>query len=87
VSETGDYAVYLRWPADPNRPDAAPIEVHYDDESQLDDSLTVNQKVNGDQWNYVGTYRFVAGSDDRVMILADDVGATIADAARFEKVP
>lgn len=78
----GYYKIYMRWTAFSNRPDAAPLEIKYD--GGIDTSKTVNQRVNGGQWNYIGTYK-LAATGNYVKILATDAGYTVADAVMFAK--
>ncbi|MDR6552016.1 discoidin domain-containing protein [Paenibacillus qinlingensis] len=78
----GKYKIYMRWTAGTNRPDAAPLEIAYN--GGVDTSKTVNQQVNGSQWNYIGTYD-LAETGSYVKLLATDAGTTIADAVMFVK--
>ncbi|TBL76261.1 exo-alpha-sialidase [Paenibacillus thalictri] len=82
ISVSGYYHVYMRWTADTNRPDAAPVEIVYD--GGTDSSRTVNQQVYGGQWVLVGTYPFAVGSASYIKLLATDAGYTIADAVKLE---
>ena len=70
--------VYLLWSDYPNRPSAAPVEIHH---ANGVEQLTVNQQIDGGQWNYLGTFDFEPGGF--IKLLATDPGYTIADAARF----
>jgi hypothetical protein len=77
----GTYRVYMRWVGTSSMPDAAPVTVHH---GWTSTALTVNQQVNGGQWNLLGTFSLAAG--DRVTLSAADAGFTVADAVRFEYV-
>lgn len=78
---TGTYRVYMRWVGTSSMPDAAPVTIHHGSTST---ALTVNQQVNGGQWNLLGTYALAPG--DFVTLSAADAGFTVADAVRFEYV-
>jgi hypothetical protein len=78
----GKYKVYMRWTAGTDRPDAAPLEIAYN--GGTDTSKTINQTVNGNQWNYIGTYD-MPDTGGYVKLLATDAGYTIADAVMLVK--
>jgi hypothetical protein len=81
IAMTGNYDVYMRWTADPNRPDAAPLEIKYN--GGTDTSKTVNQTVDNGTWVKIGTYNLAAGTGNYVKISASDAGYTVADAVKF----
>lgn len=83
IPVAGTYKIYMRWSASANRPDAAPLEIHYD--GGVDTSKTVNQQTDGGTWKEVGTYTLAAGTSNYVVLYGSDPGFTIADAVRFEK--
>ncbi|CAG7644737.1 hypothetical protein PAESOLCIP111_04790 [Paenibacillus solanacearum] len=78
----GRYDIYMRWPAGADRPDAAPLEIAYN--GGVDTTKSVNQKVNGGQWNLIGNYN-LAATGGYVKLLATDAGNTAADAVMFVK--
>lgn len=91
ITEAGTYDVYMRWTAERDRPDAAPVQVKHRDGVA---NLTVNQRLNGGQWVKIGTWNFNAydqstfffdASNSYVRISGADAGYTIADAVRFVK--
>lgn len=84
ITVAGDYAIYMRWTAHPNRPDAAPVRIDYTGGSSTA-HLTVNQQVDGATWRYLGTYHLTAGSGNQVRITDGDAGYTVADAVMFQK--
>lgn len=84
IPTTGDYLVYMRWPAAANRPSAAPLEIRH--ATGTDTSKTVNQQTGGGGWVLVGQYSLAAGTSNYVRILATAPGYTIADAVKFEPV-
>ena len=84
ISVTGYYDISMWWPAASDRPDAAPIEIAYS--GGIDNSKTVNQKLNGGKWVYLGTFYLSQGTDNSVKLLATDAGKTVADAVKFESI-
>ncbi|MCF6312859.1 MAG: hypothetical protein L3J39_10455, partial [Verrucomicrobiales bacterium] len=59
AAEVGWHDVYLQWSAGADRDVAVPVTVEYTDPANgtaLQDSLTVDQTVNGGQWVFLGTY-------------------------------
>jgi len=75
VSQLGSYDIYVNWTAHANRASNAKFTVHHVNGSN---TITVNQKENGGQWNLLGTYTLDANS---TITLSDDAnGYVIADA-------
>jgi N-acetyl-anhydromuramyl-L-alanine amidase AmpD/photosystem II stability/assembly factor-like uncharacterized protein len=58
IPATGDYAVYGWWVADRNRNRAVPVGI---DTVTGWQSLTVNERVRGGHWAYLGTFTLAAG--------------------------
>jgi hyaluronate lyase len=81
IPVSGNYDIYMRWPSDTNRPDAAPLEITYN--GGIDTSKTVNQQVSGGEWMIIGNYPLTAGISNEVKLLATDAGYTNADAVKF----
>jgi len=78
-----NYEVYGWWTAHASRNPAADYEIY--NGAALLDTVTVDQRVNGGQWNLLGTYTFTdAGS---VTVLSIPGVGTSADATRFVPVP
>jgi hypothetical protein len=77
----GSYNVYAWWKASTNRATNAKYTIYYDGGSQ---TIEVNQKVNGGQWNLLGTYPFAVGTSGLVVLSNDANGYVIADAIKFE---
>jgi hypothetical protein len=76
------YSVYARWKADPNRATDSPYTIYYDGGS---DTVEVNQQINGDQWNLLGTYPFAAGTSGYVELTDEGAdGFVIADAIGWD---
>ncbi len=76
------YNVYAWWTASTNRHTAVPYEIR--DGATLLGAPTVNQRLNGGQWNLLGTYTFT-GSASVTVVQAG--GITVADAVRFLPAP
>jgi hypothetical protein len=74
------YSVYAWWTADPNRATNAPYTIFH---AEGNDTVRVNQKSNGSQWNYLGTYNFAAGTSGYVVLSDDADGYVIADAIKL----
>ena len=78
--DSGDLTqVAMWWTAASNRDSSVPVRIY--DGSQLLDTKTVDQKVNGGKWNSLGSYAF--SSAPRVVIVAQGTDVTVADAVRF----
>jgi len=71
--------VAMWWTAYSNRDSAVPVRIY--DGSQLIDTVTVNQQVNGGRWNTLGSFSF--SSNPRVVVVARGTAVTVADAVRF----
>jgi len=84
LPQAGNYAVYAWWTTAGNRATDAPYTIHYDGGSQ---TIDVNQEINGQQWNYLGTFAFVAGTAGSVVLSDDANQYVIADAVKFKPVP
>jgi hypothetical protein len=81
LSVTGSYGILAQWPENVNRANNAPMDV-YDGASTT--QLSVNQRINGDVWNLLGTYELPAGSSAFLRIRNDGAnGFVIADAVKF----
>ncbi|MEW6486246.1 MAG: hypothetical protein AB1423_16845, partial [Pseudomonadota bacterium] len=77
----GNYDVYAWWSASADRASNAPYTINY---SGGADTVRVDQRVNGGQFVYLGTYYFEAGTSGTV-ILSDDADAPVcADAVKFQ---
>lgn len=79
IAAAGKYSVYLWWSTHANRSATVPITIST---GTATDTKTVNQKVNGGQWNLLGTYDFKAGTTGFVE-LSDAGGLALADAVRL----
>jgi hypothetical protein len=87
ISEDGEYEVYAWWTTHANRATDAPYTIYYNGGTQTD-TVDVNQEINGSRWNYLGTYYFTAGTDNKVELSDDAAGGqagqyVMADAVAF----
>jgi hypothetical protein len=78
------YQVYAWWTAATNRYTAVPYEIRSD--ATLLGTIPVNQRLNGGQWNLLGTYAFT-GATASVTVRRAGTGVTVADAVRFVALP
>jgi hypothetical protein len=85
IPATGNYEVYMRWPALSNRPNAVPIKVVYDGGVNTATPAAINEQTGGGTWQFIGVYNMNAGSGNYVEISAGDAGSTIADAVMFQQ--
>jgi len=80
IPEAADYNVYVWYPAASGNASNAPFTVNHADGSTV---VAVNQRLNGGQWNRIGTFRF--GVDDYSVVLGDNAnGNVVADGVRIE---
>ena len=84
-TEAGWYDVAVWWPAASNHAFAVSVRVRH---ALGTHTFTVNQRIDGAQWNRLGTFYFEAGYASEVRIshhAANAPLATAADAVRFTK--
>jgi len=92
ISQAGNYEAYAWWTAEDGRINDAKYTINYVGGSDL---IVVDQKVNGGQWNYLGTYNFNSGTSGSVSISDESTDpnyvpgsisdSVCADAVRFVK--
>lgn len=83
LPSAGTYAVYIQWTAGTNRSAAVPVTVTHTGGTA---GHTVNQKLNGSEWQLLGAYAFNAGTGGTVLISnTGTAGYVLADAVRFVK--
>jgi len=75
------YAVYAWWTAASNRSTAVPYQIRSG--ASLLGTATVNQRLNGGQWNLLGVYSF---SQLASVTVVQAGGITVADAVQFVPV-
>jgi hypothetical protein len=79
----GVYEVSLWWTEWPSRSTSVPVEI-YDGDTLLD-TVLVNQKAQGGQWNVLGTYTF-AGTARVTIVSEGSSHSTCADAVKFNPI-
>jgi hypothetical protein len=79
----GNYQVYIRWPAHPDRATAVPVTVGH---AGGTDTRLFNQQTDGSHWVLHGTYPFVPGASAYVEV-TDANGQAAADAIRLVPAP
>jgi hypothetical protein len=85
ITAAGNYRVYAWWSSYSSRATNATYTINYDGGSQ---PITVNQKVNGGQWNQLGTGTFSFAPGIGSVVLSDDAnGEVVADAILWEPIP
>jgi hypothetical protein len=84
ITVAGNYEVFIRWTAAPNRPAAAPIEIKYRGGSATAKTM-INQKVEGGSWYCLGTFNLLPGTGNSVKLLGSGAGTCVADAVMFQK--
>ena len=77
----GNFDVYAWWTEWPSRLTNVPYEIS--DSNGVLDTVSVNQQINGGQWNFLGTYNFSDFATVEITSQATDTGSTNADAIRF----
>jgi hypothetical protein len=76
--ESRNYAVYLRWTASSNRASNVPVDIRH---ATGTTRVVVDQRVNGAQWNYLGSFPLTNDEASFIEILNEGTdGAVIADA-------
>lgn len=86
ISEKGDYDIYLRWVAGADRSSDVPLEIWYEGGAKSDNTKSIDQQKQGEQWVKIGNYHFEPGWNNMVKLLARNPGYVIADAAKFVKI-
>jgi DNA/RNA-binding domain of Phe-tRNA-synthetase-like protein len=78
---TGCYKISMWWPQHSSRHTDIPVQIY--DGDQLVTEISINQQMNGGQWNLLTTHNFTSSA--KVVIWSvSDTFATVADAVRFE---
>ncbi len=77
----GNYDVYLRWSAYPNRATNTPVDVVFPDGQR---TFILNQEINGGVWNLLTNVTAEAGTTTRVVIRNNGANENVvADAVQF----
>lgn len=83
ITEPGVYDVSVWYTAGANRPLNAPYTIHYSGGSQ---TVLVNQKTGGGQWNLLGSFAFDSGENSVVLTDQAESGTVVvADAIRWQR--
>jgi len=80
IEQDGQYEVYVRWTAHPNRATDAKYTITHERGSE---TIVVNQQQNGGEWNYLGTFTFTAAADGSIILTDEANGYVIADAVKL----
>ncbi|CAM2815499.1 hypothetical protein [Rariglobus hedericola] len=88
LPSAGTYEVFAWWPAATNRSPSVPFKVTHAGGNQ---TVNVDQRINGSQWYSLGTYTFNAGTTGNVLVTNAYTGPlpvpsqcyVITDAVRF----
>ncbi|MGW0433443.1 glycoside hydrolase domain-containing protein [Micromonospora sp. NPDC003197] len=85
LPETGSYEVSVWYPADSGYNDSTPYVVATTSGNQ---TVRVNQRVNGGQWVSLGVFTLAAGTGDKVGVSrwTTGTGYVVADAVRITRV-
>ncbi len=83
IIEPGQYRVYARWPAHPNRSTRVAYDVR---DTTGVTTIEFNQQINGNQWNTLGVFSFTSGTSGYLEVSNRNGIYAIADAVRFEYV-
>ncbi len=81
----GEYLVYGRWTSYTNRATNVPIDIV--SANGPVSTVTVNQQLNGGQWNLLGVYDLAVVTAEATIRTTGTNGYVIADAMRFKPVP
>ncbi|MDY6990711.1 MAG: CARDB domain-containing protein [Thermodesulfobacteriota bacterium] len=87
LTDVGYYDVYAWWTSNTSRATSVPYTINHEFGP---DTVVVDQRQNGGQWNLLGTYSFAAGTSGTVVVRADDASGgpwVAADAVKFTKAP
>lgn len=77
----GNYDIYLRWTADPNRATDTPVDVAFPDGNR---TLTINQELNHATWVLLTTITAEAGNTSSITIRNNGAnGNVVADGVQF----
>ncbi len=84
IDAAGEFHVYLTWSSNSVRATNVPVDIIHAGGTT---TVFVNQRQNGGQFNYLGSFNFAAGTTGSVRIRTDGTedGYVVADAVRFER--
>ena len=81
----GDYLIYARWPASANQAANVPVDIVLPNGSVS--TVTVNQQLNGGQWNLLGVRSLAVLTAEATVRTTGTTGYVVADAMHFAPVP
>ena len=85
LPRAGFFKLYIQYPSNGSR-GISPVIVAHEDGTSLHNA-SVDQRVGGGAWNFIGAFRFAAGTGPSVTIRSLGAGGYVsADAIRFEQV-
>ena len=79
ITTAGDYALFVSWTSRSTRATNAAYTIYHADGQT---TVHMNQKINGLEWNALGTYHFEPNEDHRIELTDRADGIVIADAIR-----
>ena len=85
ISPSGYYRIFAWWVAGSNRSVEVDIDIEHSDNTVID-TVTVNQRLNGGQWNELGVFLLCEGAGDSVTVTDRNGFFAIADAVAFERI-
>ncbi len=80
LTQDGQYEVYLWWPVWSGAATNVPVDVAYDGGTM---TVSVDQSINGGQWNLIGSYDFTAWTGSATIRTDGTTSHVVADAVRF----
>jgi hypothetical protein len=83
LPQDGRYEVYMWWSNAPIWAKNVPVDVMHDGGTS---TVSVDESINGGQWNLVGTYNFTAGTGSVTIRTDGTTSHVTADAVKFQLV-
>jgi hypothetical protein len=80
INTQGEYEIYAQWTSHSNRASHAPYSIY--NNGIFIDTVQVDQRVNGDQLNLLGTFALSSGTLE-IVLTNDESGAVIADVTQI----
>ncbi len=84
LSGNGTYNVYMRWTGGAGRATNVPVDIVKADGTTA--TVTVDESVNGSQWNLLGTYNLAKVNVSATVRTTGTSGYVVADAMRFTPI-
>ncbi len=83
LTQDGRYEVYMWWPDASIWATNVPVDIEHDGDTS---TVSVDESINGGQWNLVGTYNFTAGTGSVIIRTVGTTSHVAADAVRFLRI-